>query len=304
MKFLIVDDSLAMQAIIRLNLERAGYKGNEFQAASDGVAALKVIEDWQPDIVLTDWHMPNMTGLELIKAIQERGLTLKIGLLTTETNPQLLDEAMEAGALFVLHKPFELEELEQTLTPFIGGSSSKKAIKKSKGVASEKQQSVALPSIAALNKLAQGMLSKAVSVERSSSLAINYNHLPYVISLFCSSDHTSIKAMSVMDIRAAAMLCCLQESNPKKAMEKIQKTKALTDEQQQRLEGLMGAVSTLFVYPSSRETLEVKGVHVVAKQSEQLDRLGATSKDKRLDLVLKVDQLGEGQVILMAVAEK
>lgn len=66
-RFLIVDDSKAMQTIVRRTLVAAGYTDHEFQYAYNGQEALEIITEWKPDIVLSDWHMPEMTGIELLK---------------------------------------------------------------------------------------------------------------------------------------------------------------------------------------------------------------------------------------------
>lgn len=304
MKFLIVDDSLAMQTIIKRSLEKAGYKDNDFQAAGDGFQALEVIEQWQPDIVITDWHMPNMSGIELLKAVQERGLKVKIGLVTTETNPRLIVEAKDAGAQFVLHKPFEPHELQRKLIPVVQGSVESEQLISQMPMTPKSPGILQLPKIAALSKLAQSIQGLDLQIERSYSLAINYAYLPYVIVLFCNEKQSATKAMCVLDIRGAAMLCGAFDTQAEKTLAQIKANKTLTKGQLARIEKIMGTISALFYDPESDGPLEVKGVHVIPKPFDQLDRLGATSKDKRLDVTLKSDQLGEGQLIFMAVADK
>jgi CheY-like chemotaxis protein len=71
MKFLIVDDSRAVQTIIKRILENTGYREIELRTALNGDEALAILEGWQPDLVLTDWHMPGMTGLELLQTIRQ-----------------------------------------------------------------------------------------------------------------------------------------------------------------------------------------------------------------------------------------
>lgn len=111
MKFLIVDDSRAIQAIVRRAVEKTGLEGLEFKTAMSGVEALKTCESWLPDMVITDWHMPGMTGIELIKALKQKHAGLKVGFVTTESSLRNLDEAKQCGAAFVLRKPFADEEL-------------------------------------------------------------------------------------------------------------------------------------------------------------------------------------------------
>jgi len=112
LRVLLVDDSRAIQAIIRRAIGRCGYEPVEIQSALNGAQALDVIETFTPDLVITDWHMPQMSGLEMVQTMRQLGHTnLPVGFITTERSESLLDEAIRNGALFILHKPFTDEEL-------------------------------------------------------------------------------------------------------------------------------------------------------------------------------------------------
>lgn len=111
MKFLIVDDSRAIQTIVRRAVEKTGLHDLEFKTASNGAEAIATCESWLPDMVITDWHMPGMTGIELIKVLKQKHAGLRIGFVTTESSSKNLDEAKLNGAAFVIRKPFADEEL-------------------------------------------------------------------------------------------------------------------------------------------------------------------------------------------------
>lgn len=111
MKFLIVDDSRAIQAIVRRAVEKAGLEELEIKTAMSGAEALKTCETWLPDMVITDWHMPGMTGIDLIKALKEKHTDLRVGFVTTESSARNLEDARQCGAAFVLRKPFADDEL-------------------------------------------------------------------------------------------------------------------------------------------------------------------------------------------------
>lgn len=305
MKFLIVDDSLAMQTIIRINLGKAGYTGHDFQTAADGKQALKMIEEWHPDVVITDWHMPNMTGIELLLEVQLQGFNINIGLITTETDPKLIEEAKSAGALFVLHKPFDIDELKEAMK-LVCDEKRHPETKSITGNTDTNQpnKTLQLPNVAALNKLIKGMFSNDISVEQASDFTINYEHLPYIVVLFCTHDHASIKALCVMDVRAVAIVTSALEQDAKSYAQEILKNKMLGDEQLTRIKKMMSMVSVLFHGSAADSPLEVKGVHIIDKPSEQLIKLGATSKEKRLVLTVQSAEQGEGQLIFLAVADK
>ena len=115
MKVLIVDDSKAMRMIVGRTLRQAGFKQCVVAEAADGKEALAAITASPPDLVLSDWNMPNMTGIELLQAIKQAGLAVKFGFVTSEGTPEMQARAHEAGALFLIAKPFTPETFETAL---------------------------------------------------------------------------------------------------------------------------------------------------------------------------------------------
>jgi CheY-like chemotaxis protein len=119
--FLIVDDSRAIQAIIKRSISAAGYESASVQSASNGQAALEALERMTPDLLITDWHMPGMSGLELIQVVkQTRGDQIQMGLVTTEVSPDMLRQARDSGAAFILQKPFNDAELLESIRRIVG----------------------------------------------------------------------------------------------------------------------------------------------------------------------------------------
>ncbi len=121
MKVLIVDDSSAMRAIVRRALRHAGVEGADVIEARDGHEALEKVISAQPDVVLSDWNMPTMNGLELLQAIRRAGLRTAFGFITSEGSPAVRHDAAEAGALFLVTKPFTAEVLQKTLAAALPG---------------------------------------------------------------------------------------------------------------------------------------------------------------------------------------
>ena len=119
MKILIVDDSRAMRLIVMKTLREAGYSGHDLSEAEDGAKALEAIKANGPDLVLCDWNMPNMTGLELLQALNEEEISGVFGFVTTETTQEMKDKASELGAKFLISKPFTPESFKQALDVYI-----------------------------------------------------------------------------------------------------------------------------------------------------------------------------------------
>lgn len=116
-KVLVVDDSGTMRKIILRSLNALGV--TDVVEAGDGSDGLDMFKQQQFDVVLTDWNMPRMTGLELLKAIRGSGSTVPVILITTEAEKGRVLEAVQAGVSDYLVKPFETEGLRQKLQKFV-----------------------------------------------------------------------------------------------------------------------------------------------------------------------------------------
>ena len=119
-KVLIVDDSSAMRMLVKRTLKQAGFSGLDITEAEDGAVALEKVEDVMPQLILCDWNMPNMTGIEFLEALRESGSEAKFGFVTTESTAEMRTRARDAGAQFLIAKPFNAESFEKTLRPIIG----------------------------------------------------------------------------------------------------------------------------------------------------------------------------------------
>lgn len=114
MKVLIVDNSRVMRQIVTRTLRQAGYTELDLVEASNGLEAYDVVQKESPDLVLCDWNMPEMNGLEFISAARKTHKT-PIVMLTTEGTADKSQQALAAGADAYLTKPFTPEVLQQKL---------------------------------------------------------------------------------------------------------------------------------------------------------------------------------------------
>lgn len=120
MKIVIADDSRVMRQIVVRTLRQAGYGGHDLVEAVDGEDALTKIEDELPDLVLSDWNMPNRTGIELLRALRSVGNDVPFGFVTSEGSTEMRQTAEQAGALFLIAKPFDADTFRDTLAPVLG----------------------------------------------------------------------------------------------------------------------------------------------------------------------------------------
>jgi two-component system chemotaxis response regulator CheY len=101
--------------IVRKTLRLAGFEGHDFSESDDGAKALTAIKGNKPDLVLSDWNMPNMTGIELLETLNKDGIKIKFGFVTTEATPDMRARAATAGASFLISKPFTPESFKDAL---------------------------------------------------------------------------------------------------------------------------------------------------------------------------------------------
>lgn len=109
MKFLIVDDSSTMRRIIKNTLKRVGYE--DILEASNGREALEIFTE--ADIILTDWNMPEMDGLEFVKTVRKKNTSIPILMVTTNAAKDDIVEALKNGVNNYIVKPFTPETLKE-----------------------------------------------------------------------------------------------------------------------------------------------------------------------------------------------
>ena len=115
MNILIVDDSKVMRAIIIRTLRQAGFEGHTIDQADDGQTALERIDACPPDLVLTDWNMPGMDGMELLRSVRARGMDMPFVLITSEATEEMHALAYREGVAGVITKPITVESFEARL---------------------------------------------------------------------------------------------------------------------------------------------------------------------------------------------
>lgn len=116
MKILIADDSRVMRQIVLRTMRQAGFGHHDFVEATDGADALDKVAAESPDLVLSDWNMPNKTGIELLRALRGSGSTVPFGFVTSEGSEEMRQTAQEAGAMFLIAKPFTPESFSDALS--------------------------------------------------------------------------------------------------------------------------------------------------------------------------------------------
>ena len=116
MNILLVDDSKAMRAMVRRTLQQTGMCDLSVEEAENGSDALAKLAQGLPDLILSDWSMPEMTGIELLRELRSRGCSVRFGFITCQAaSAQMRETAFQAGAQFMLAKPFSAKHFAELL---------------------------------------------------------------------------------------------------------------------------------------------------------------------------------------------
>lgn len=115
MKILVVDDFSTMRRIVKNILKQIGF--SDIDEAEDGNNALLKLKQEKFDMVVSDWNMPNMTGLDLLKAIRADSAinSMPVLMVTAEAKKENVLEAIQAGVNNYVVKPFTADTLKDKI---------------------------------------------------------------------------------------------------------------------------------------------------------------------------------------------
>ena len=119
-RFLVVDDFSTMRRIVKNLLHDLGY--SHVTEADDGSTAMPILKKGEVDFLITDWNMPGMAGLDLVKAVRADAklARLPVLMLTAEAKREQIVEAAQAGVDGYVIKPFTAETLKEKLDKILG----------------------------------------------------------------------------------------------------------------------------------------------------------------------------------------
>ena len=117
-KIMLVDDAAFMRMMVKNALKEGGY--DNFVEAQDGAEAVKKYDEESPDMVIMDITMPNMDGLEALKAIKGGDPNATVVMCSAMGQESMVIEAIKSGAKDFIVKPFKPERILKTVTGLLG----------------------------------------------------------------------------------------------------------------------------------------------------------------------------------------
>lgn len=302
MKILIVDDSKAMQHIVKRGLEKLGYDDLDIVLASSGVDALQLAKEWQPNLILSDWHMPEMTGLELMHELAKAMLDIDIGFVTTESSPERIKEATDAGALFVVSKPFDNETLHNAVIPVLqraGFSSDSVDIEDVTNVESNLEVDITLPKSESLQKALKLLTVKEIAVSEQDNDDPDNSWLPCVIGLFGFDNQKNIKVVVVFDILASMILGASSDSISKKMIDNAVREKVIPKGVMANCERALHMISLVINREISGRELTMISMSTVTTNIDKLAVLVSRKGVTRIDYDVSNNDYKNGRIIVL-----
>ncbi len=111
-KVLVVDDQAGIRILLNEILQKEGY---EAYSAANGEEALKIVSEKVPDLVILDMKIPGMDGIEILTRIKAKNADIKVMIMTAYGELNMINEAMEIGAVSYFLKPFDINEIRQSI---------------------------------------------------------------------------------------------------------------------------------------------------------------------------------------------
>jgi CheY-like chemotaxis protein len=302
MKILIVDDSKAMQHIVKRGLEKLGYDDLEIVLASSGLEALELAKQWKPKLILSDWHMPEMTGIELMAELSKAMLDIDIGFVTTESSAERIKEAKDAGALFVVSKPFDVETLHNAVLPILQSKGIKNPdleIEEPESLDTPAEENLTLPKSDSLQKALKLLTVKEIEVSTTDIDDPKSSWLPCVIGLFGFDNQKNIKVVVVFDILAAMILGSSEESISKTVMDAAIKEKVIPKSVIANCERALHMISLVINREVNSKELTMISMSTLTTNVDKLAVLVGREGVTRIDYGVSNEDYNDGRVIIL-----
>jgi len=283
-KVLVVDDSQAMTTIVKRSLQNMGVENLEIKTTFNGQAALELIKEWDPFLVVSDYHMPEMTGLELMQEMNRQMLDINIGFVTTENAENKIDELIKSGAKFVVKKPFDFETLQQVILPLLQGTlEGEKAISDSQTSAGDTGR-IAIPSAKSFYTIISRLSSSEVLVEATDRNEFKSIQYPCLLGLYEDVDRGRVQSIILMDVSAAAIIGATTQGL------KIEPG-PLSKPQLQGCENFLSILGTLMYDNKHKQPLTLRSTSVIHEESEVITKLLNAETERTY---LEVAAIGQG----------
>jgi len=300
MKILIVDDSRAMQTIVRKGIEKLDYENMEIRNANNGKEALDIIRAWEPELILCDWHMPEMTGLELLHSLNRQMLSVQIGFVTTETSESRKIEALSAGAKFFVQKPFDYKTLHKAVLPIIQGSCTGENALEEKQPEEHEPNHIALPNHETLNKTLASLSKVDLQAEKANDIQLMEHHFPCMVGLFEDTGNKKVRAVAILNLNGICILGSSLTAVPAERARKAIEDKAIPKQLINNCKVIMASFCSSLYDQESLKPLGLRSTNIMRENVDSIKNLLLKPADKRIDVEIAIRDYGSGNLTIVA----
>lgn len=298
MKVLIVDDSRATQTIIHRQIQRLGYSDIEFQKSDNGQDALNVIRTWEPDLIISDWHMPEMSGIELLAILKQEMLGINLGFVTSESSEERLKEAKNHGARFIIQKPFDSDVFEKTLQPFFDSYYQQDSTPEEHSSLNEKKH-IILPHLDKLQERLNHLGSLQTTLTKAPPLLMEEKYFPYLIGLYSNKDRTSVHAVAIADIRTIGIFGRLTRQIPKEQIQHTLNSHKVSQAVFEQGKHVLQFVESTLYNTEISESLILRDAKLLKTPAEHIQKLLDKNKKHRLDTWVNIPGYKPGNLTII-----
>ncbi|MDC8773627.1 response regulator [Roseateles albus] len=302
-RILIVDDSRAIQAIIRRTLECEELGDLLFQTANDGADALDKVASFKPDLVLSDWHMPGVSGIEMLQTLRQTGHNhIAVGFITTDTAAECQTQARSNGALFLLNKPFDDRTLRSAVALGLGRSSFLRPSAKPREARgselpppAQAQSQTQLPAIESLAQTQQTLFThlgmRGFELERIHTQGPYVQQSPQLIALYGSAGRKGVYAVGLLDLSACVLIGGLAAGCSAQEMQASRNQQTPSQKQIEQASRFMRSMAGLLKKRSPSDAPALNAARVSSQPQDKLAGLIETNAG-RSDFLLRVNSMG------------
>ncbi len=308
-RFMVVDDSRAIQAIISRVIEDCGYPAVDVRRACDGEEALNLLPGFTPQLLITDWHMPRVSGLELLQTLRQLGQTqVKVGFVTTESTPAMLEQARTNGAVFIVNKPFrdgELIEQIRSAVPCANAAPAAPAARPAPAPAAAESAAPAAPEDFPLSlEHARGIIEHTLgkqpfTLERHEAMEVSRLGPNNLLGLY-SAPGKPAAAVAVFDVHAVCLIGGAAARLPTADLTAAQLAAEPTEVMVQQATTFMRAAGMMLQAGGSPDGCTLTRTMQVAANFPKLEEVLARTSE-RVDFQLTLPGLGEGRLSFIAL---
>ncbi|PAY00396.1 response regulator [Pseudoalteromonas sp. HM-SA03] len=295
MKILLVDDSAATLEIIRRGLVRFRYRKLLIKKTQSAKEALKIIGSWHPDIVLTDWHMPDISGLALVKAIKQKQLDVTMAMVTTVDDREQIKLALDYGAAFVLSKPFADDDLHNKIMPLVKAAEESSKTREIHTL----HKGVPLPQVGQLEKLMNKHIDTELRLYQVHQMEYDPDNLPCVMVAYEDPSSQKVRAIGIFDVYSVCVLAASTGSLTDQAGFEAIHQHQITDNMLTACHSALNSTSYAFLDGITRRSLRVKTLQLVTKPFPKLKRLYKSAANMRIDLCCQRPNMAQGKILLV-----